>query len=796
MPGDNGDTRVYAEAYRDARLQIIPVCTDGSQRPALKEWKPYQDPDHQWPLDRFQDRGVGIVRGRASQGLEVIDFDDPSFYAPWCELVESEVPGLIQRLVVVATPRANEAGERGKHVVYRCPSPAGNTSLAYAEKIGEHRPRTAIETRGEGGYVLAPGSPPACHPTSRPYEPLAGDLRELPMLTHEERDALLACARALSKWTIVSDDDKRYANLHGVKIEVARPGDDFAAHANWEDILEPKGWKKVREDGHGRVYWRRPGKKEPGCSATTGCVSDEGREQLHVFSTAASPFEPDGNYNKFTAYALLYHGGDFEAAASELAQQGYGGQGKRKEETNLSSEVVAVGWEPFPTHILPAVLGEFVREAAAATYTDEAAVALPALATIAGAVGNSRRLKLKHRWYEPAVIWCGLVGHSGTRKSPAAELTVSYLEKWEGEQEQWYEQECAAYEVDAARYDAAFKKWKSKGEGEPPQKPEKPRLARIVVSDSTVESLGQQFAANPRGLLLYRDELSGFLGGMDRYKNSGRSDESTYLAMHGARKLQVDRVTREGVRVQNAALSVFGSVCPEVLAAELTPMRFASGLAARFLLAQPPARLVKWSEADLSPSTDEALQQAYDRLLSLQPAQDGPIAMRLSGEGKELWVRYHDELCRGILENDNPRLKAAWSKLLGYCARFALLFALVRWADSLEEESPEEVSADDMRRAIALTRWFTRETDRVYGCLWESHERQSLDELVNLLREHYDGRATIRDLMRGPKRRQWKDAEACETALRALVDADLARWEVCGKRCEIVLVNHEDGRER
>jgi hypothetical protein len=61
--------------------------------------------------------------------------------------------------------------------------------------------------------------------------------------------------------------------------------------------------------------WRRPGKRGPGISATTNYA---GNGLLYVFSTATI-FEPERGYTKFTAYALLEHGGDFAAAARSLA---------------------------------------------------------------------------------------------------------------------------------------------------------------------------------------------------------------------------------------------------------------------------------------------------------------------------------------------------------------------------------------------------------------------------------------------------------------------------------------------
>jgi len=104
-----------------------------------------------------------------------------------------------------------------------------------------------------------------------------------------------------------------------------RPGDDFEAKVDWESILCLHGWKKDEVLQNGEVRWTRPG-KNGGSSATTGR-----NKGLHVFtdSAEAKPFEADGNYSKFEAFALLNHGGDRHAAANALSEAGYGSQPKR-----------------------------------------------------------------------------------------------------------------------------------------------------------------------------------------------------------------------------------------------------------------------------------------------------------------------------------------------------------------------------------------------------------------------------------------------------------------------------------
>jgi len=72
------------------------------------------------------------------------------------------------------------------------------------------------------------------------------------------------------------------------------------------------------------AYWRRPGK-------TSGWSASLKEGVLFVFSSSATPFEPQQAYSPFSVYALLEHGGDFARAASALRGQGFGGEDTRKD---------------------------------------------------------------------------------------------------------------------------------------------------------------------------------------------------------------------------------------------------------------------------------------------------------------------------------------------------------------------------------------------------------------------------------------------------------------------------------
>jgi putative DNA primase/helicase len=142
----------------------------------------------------------------------------------------------------------------------------------------------------------------------------------VPVIAPAERAVLLEAARQLNRWTTPARPRRGQQSGPAGR---GRPGDDFGAAADWEDVLVPHGWVPTGTSG-GTTYWRRPG-KDAGTSATTGfCGAEEGADLLYVFSSNAAPFEEQASYSKFAAYALLEHGGDFRAAARALRAQGYG----------------------------------------------------------------------------------------------------------------------------------------------------------------------------------------------------------------------------------------------------------------------------------------------------------------------------------------------------------------------------------------------------------------------------------------------------------------------------------------
>ena len=311
------------EYLRACGLNVMPLSATGSRVPKLK-WSEYQNlviPEDVL-FRHFDDpwsnpSGIGVICGSTSGNLEVLDFDGWQFF-DWTDRVEDEIgPDFREEHPIVITP------SDGHHFYYRCPVIEPNLKLAYSDEE-----LIQIETRGQGGMVVMPGSPPQTHPSGKSYKLANGSFDHIPVITPERREVFIEMAKSFDERP-PRRASRQYVepiSPHGYTPSDFgdRPGDDFNVRATWDEILEPKGWTLTHCSGS-VGYWRRPGKYDRSSSATTGhCRTEAGLDLLHVFSSNAAPFEAEKSYTKFHAYTLLYHGGDFHSAAESLASRGFG----------------------------------------------------------------------------------------------------------------------------------------------------------------------------------------------------------------------------------------------------------------------------------------------------------------------------------------------------------------------------------------------------------------------------------------------------------------------------------------
>ena len=315
-----------AQEYLKAQLSVIPTKED--KLPALPTWKPYQS--QRIKEDEVEDlftganvKGLAIICGAISGGLEVIDVDTKhdttgSLWEELRALIEDNLPELYSRLVIAQTKSG------GYHIYYRCSSIAGNLKLS-TKKNRE----VLVETRGEGGYVIAPPTPK--------YTYIQGEPGNIPTITTEERDILFSISKSFNQL----QDEKPKVNAPAsanFKLSGNSPFEDYNQRGDIVGLLESKGWKAVSQRGE-RINLLRPGSTD---SKTSGNYHT-GLKVLRVFSSSTE-FNPDKGYSPSQVYSLLECNEDSKLTYRRLLELGYGEPYKKEDirPTQVKTELITV----------------------------------------------------------------------------------------------------------------------------------------------------------------------------------------------------------------------------------------------------------------------------------------------------------------------------------------------------------------------------------------------------------------------------------------------------------------------
>ncbi len=434
---------------------------------------------------------------------------------------------------------------------------------------------------------------------------------------------------------------------------------------------------------------------------------------------------------------------------------------------------------PMPTWAFPEPVRSFIEQGAVAIGCDPSYIALPLLSSLAAAIGNTRRIELKRGWTEPAIVWSAIVGESGTAKTPAFDLALSPARRRQAAALVQHQNATETYNLEKLHFDKAMAAWKrsKRDQGDPPPEPKAPQGQRFIVGDTTVEALAPLLLANPRGLLVARDELAGWFGSFDRYAGGkGGTDAANWLSMHTAQPVVVDRKWSNPsmIYVPQASVSICGGIQPGILKRTFDQEHRDSGLAARVLLAKPLRTAKQWTEACIDPDTEEAVRAVMDRLydVPMQTNADNvpeAVILPLTAAAKAVWIEFYNAHAREQVELESE-LSSAWSKLESYTARFALVIHMARWAaDDSTLESSHQVDQGSIVSAIALTSWFGQEARRVYAEIDETDEQgQHRRALEAILRQ--GGSVSVRDWQRQ------RSLKSTDDSLRELAQFAEAGW--------------------
>lgn len=345
---------------------------------------------------------------------------------------------------------------------------------------------------------------------------------------------------------------------------------------------------------------------------------------------------------------------------------------------------------PLPLNVFGPHWAGWIAEAAAAAACPPDYVATGLLAAASALVGHSRWVQATPGWREPPHMWLCNVGDSGTGKSGGSDcLNRDILPELErrmlGDFPERLAEWRAVSEADDARRESWQKEVKTAAKGGfpapmPPKAeadPIEPQAPRLRQSDVTIERIGMILAnAAPKGVLLMRDEIAGWLLGLNQYNDAGRA---FWIEAYGGRPYRVERVKLAvPIEIPRLAVSVSGSIQPEKLA-ELF-LEADDGLLARFLWAWPEA--IEFRLSRHAPGAEWATE-ALDRLrsLDLMPGEGDrpsrPVYVPLAEDALPALEAFARDAQRRQ-EDAGGLMRSAYGKARGTALRLALVLAYLR----------------------------------------------------------------------------------------------------------------------
>ncbi|MHB2168022.1 DUF3987 domain-containing protein [Alsobacter sp. R-9] len=368
----------------------------------------------------------------------------------------------------------------------------------------------------------------------------------------------------------------------------------------------------------------------------------------------------------------------------------------------------------FPVQLLGPGWGTWCTEHAIARSTAVDYVATGLLATAASLIGNARWACVAPEWSEPTVLWAALVGGPSAGKSPALDPVLRIVKEIEAVAIEAARPRVQEREEAIQRARAALESWQgalraaAKAGDTPPERPvdaiepEPLALPRMLMSDVTVEKLATILRDNPKGVLVNRDEIAGWVESFGRYNGASGAERAMWLEAFGGRSFRVDRQSRpEPIFIDRLSVSVLGGIQPD----RLTAINGAAddGFAARFLFAWPDAVDAFTVRQETIDGTAQrlALQRLAD--LSLFPdqfAKLNPAFVPLSAAALHHLEAFGGAMKRAANEASGP-LAGALGKAAAHAIRLALVMEFLWWAERGGTE-PQEISDLAMLAGIGL----------------------------------------------------------------------------------------------
>lgn len=336
---------------------------------------------------------------------------------------------------------------------------------------------------------------------------------------------------------------------------------------------------------------------------------------------------------------------------------------------------------PYRSDLLPADLALAVEDIAERLQCPPDFVAASLLVAMSAIVGC--RIGIRPRCYDNWTVvpnlWGMVIGRPSQKKSPAIATAENLIRAIESREREGKLSEIESYEAGSLLtkqkkqlLKSAIKKaLQAEDDAKANQLADelkqlelkkKPISRRIITTDSTIEELGELLNKYPYGMLLWVDELSGWMQKIDGPNRAGVRHQFMTL-WNGTGKLNIDRIARGELVVEHPCLSLFGCATPgsisKYVSRALCGGEGDDGLLQRIQVTVWPDPPTEYQLVDRPPN-HKALQRLQNVFESLADLDPDSFARRDRGDLSGIaWLRFEPV----AQERFNQWQSTLWNKL-------------------------------------------------------------------------------------------------------------------------------------
>lgn len=340
---------------------------------------------------------------------------------------------------------------------------------------------------------------------------------------------------------------------------------------------------------------------------------------------------------------------------------------------------------------LPAYLQEIVKKLAD-VYQIDSDYSLTGLFAAVAASQGDRYVIVDPKGYRNATAqWLCQIGISGYGKTECASwLMDPLLDRDESRHNEFLKEKAEWLSTDI----------KERGE-EPEEK-------KLIINDYTPEALFSDMEkAGTNGILLYRDELHGWLKDIGRYGKSGEIEQ--YLTAWSQKTIRTTRLGRSDNFIKRPCFNVFGGIQPDILREMLgKDDLIANGFNSRFLFVFADESFsVDYFKENIPETMRVAYKNLVDRLLQTRNSE-----VRFSNAAEKSFVSYWEDLQRRKV-SEKGMSRQLFSKLQIYVEKWAGIIELLANDGILSTE----ISGNTMDIAISHMRVFEDWAFKAYSII-------------------------------------------------------------------------------